>query len=136
MTLDQASLRQDLPTIYAVHSAVKAGLEQARDAKVLGSSLQCSVVISVEDIKVAATLERYADELDAMFVVSSVDVNVLMSGEGWTYTETFEAQGAKGLVSILPPKQSKCARCWRYLATEEDGLCKRCDDVVAEMPSV
>lgn len=118
-----------------MHNAVKAGSEQARDAKALGSSLQCSVVVSTEDNQVAATLGRYADELDAIFVVSSVEINKPLPGETpWMYTQEFEIEGAKGAVHILPPKQEKCSRCWRYLAEEEDGLCGRCDDVVAETP--
>lgn len=72
--MDQAQLRLDLPILSAVHDAVKAGLELGRESKALGSSLQCSVNISVNDDRLAAVLKEYLDELDAMFVVSSVGV--------------------------------------------------------------
>lgn len=133
--MPQDVLRDDLPIISEVHSAVKATLEQARSDKVLGSSLQCSVSLVVEGDKVAEVLERYVDELDAIFVVSSVEVNkALPEGAAWTYEQEFEVQDAKVKVHISPPKQEKCSRCWRYVAPVEDALCGRCEDVVSAMP--
>lgn len=131
LTIPQEQVREDMTAISAVHSAVKATLEQARLDKVLGSSLQCSVILTVENDKVANTLERYADELDSIFVVSSVEVNKsLQENPAWSYVQDFEIQGGKVAVQVLPPKQEKCSRCWRYLAPAEDGLCVRCDEVV------
>lgn len=120
--------------LTAAHDAVKAGLEQAREAKAVGSSLQCSIMIDTEDAQLARTLEEYMDELDAMFVVSRVDVNRPVQGQGqaaWQYSRKIELQGSPaGTVHVLPPQQEKCSRCWRYLAEHEDGLCPRCDGVV------
>lgn len=120
-----------MTVISGVHNAVKATLEQARTDKVLGSSLQCSVTLSVENEQVAKVLERYLDELDTIFVVSSVEVNrPIPEGPAWSYVQEFEVQNSKVGVHILPPKHEKCSRCWRYLAPVEDELCGRCDDVV------
>ncbi|KAL7787379.1 tRNA synthetases class I domain-containing protein [Trichoderma ceciliae] len=133
LTLDQAQLRLHLPILSAVHDAVKAGLEQGRESKALGSSLQCSLNICVNDDRLAAVLEEYLDELDAMFVVSSVELNSPLSTEAhdWCHSKEFTVDGIQGVVHVLPPKQSKCSRCWRYLAEEEDGLCGRCEEVTA-----
>lgn len=138
LTIDQSKLRQDLPTLTAVHDAVKAGLEQAREAKALGSSLQCSVTITTEGSEAASVLEDYLDELDAMFVVSHVELNKpIPDGSSWCYTKEFKLQGtAKGTVHVLPPKEEKCSRCWRYVAEEEEGLCGRCEEVVGAAASV
>ncbi|KAG6315466.1 hypothetical protein E4U44_001331 [Claviceps purpurea] len=136
LTIDPAQLRKDFAQLTAVHSAVKAALEQAREAKAVGSSLQCSVLINTEDAQLTHTLADYLDELDTMFVVSRVDVNVdvkqtLESSLAWHYTRDIEIQGTPaGTVHVLPPQQEKCSRCWRYLAEQEDGLCRRCDDVM------
>lgn len=136
LTIDPAQLRKDFAQLTAVHSAVKAALEQAREAKAVGSSLQCSVLINTEDAHLARTLADYLDELDTMFVVSRVDVNAdvkqtLEGSPAWHYTRDIEIQGAPtGTVHVLPPQQGKCSRCWRYLAEQEDGLCRRCDDVM------
>jgi len=35
-------------------------------------------------------------------------------------------------VVVSRPSGTKCGRCWRYLEIRENGLCKRCDDVVKE----
>lgn len=137
LTLDQAQLRLHLSILSAVHDAVKAGLEQGRESKALGSSLQCSLNISVTDDRLATVLKEYLDELDAMFVVSSVELNTPLSldNHDWCYSKDFAVDGMQGVVHVLPPKQSKCSRCWRYVAEEEDGLCGRCEDVIAATAS-
>ncbi|RDA86043.1 hypothetical protein CP532_4702 [Ophiocordyceps camponoti-leonardi (nom. inval.)] len=138
LTVSQTRLRRDLPSLMAVRGAVKAGLEEARAAGVLGSSLQSSVVITTadatadstaEDRELAATLGCYLDELDAMLVVSHVGLNEQMANDvdGWSFVKPFEG----GHVHVLPPRHHKCARCWRYLATSEhELLCGRCDEAV------
>lgn len=133
LTVQPDKLRADMPALAAVHDAVKAGLEQAREAKALGSSLQCSVVIVTEDAGLTATLQDYMDELDAMYVVSHVDLNTPLPEERpWCYSKPIELHGdQKGTVHVLPPKQAKCSRCWRYVAEEDDGICGRCEEVVA-----
>lgn len=131
MTIPQAELREHVPTILEVHNAVKATLELARSNKVLGSSLQSSVYLFVEDRRVATVLEKYSDELDAIFVVSSVHINQsIPEGPEWSFAQEFDVQDTKVKVHVLPPQQAKCLRCWRYMAPAEDSLCGRCDDVV------
>ncbi|KAI1414080.1 isoleucyl-tRNA synthetase [Hypoxylon sp. FL1857] len=132
LTRDLTSLRKDIPVLMSAHAAIKFGLEAARGDKVLGSSLQSSVILDVADSPTLDVLQKYADELEAMFVVSSVDINTAFPVDPeWRYTKEFEANGVKGTAIVLPPKQSKCPRCWRYVAPEEDQLCHRCEDVVA-----
>jgi isoleucyl-tRNA synthetase len=129
-------VRKDQGIITEVHSAVKATLEQARTAKVLGSSLQSSVILEIEEGKAAAVLGRYLDELEDIFVVSSVQINQpLPDSPDWAYQQEFEIQDAKLKVHVLPPKQEKCSRCWRYVAPVEDALCGRCEEVVGALPT-
>jgi isoleucyl-tRNA synthetase len=151
LTLDLDSVRADMPFLMAAHAAIKASLERARTDKAVGSSLQSSVILVLdadiadpkrleqstkrEDIAAAALL-RYADELEAMFVVSSVEINgQVPSDPAWIYKQEFDMAGAKVTANILPPKQAKCSRCWRYVAEQEaeDALCKRCEDVVGRL---
>ncbi|EFY86671.1 putative isoleucine--tRNA ligase [Metarhizium acridum CQMa 102] len=135
LTVDPDKLRRDAVFLGIVHGAVKAGLEQAREAKALGSSLQCSILINTENNELATLLDEYLDELDAMFVVSHVDVNRAVDDEpAWCYTREFELPAAPGgTVHVLPPRREKCSRCWRYLAAQEDGLCVRCEDAVGDV---
>lgn len=119
----------------SIHTVVKSNLEQGRLAKVLGSSLQSSVIITTDDETVTSTLQKYAHELEAMFVVSSVEINANVPLESeWRYEGTFEINGAaRGTVSVLPPRDHKCPRCWRYIAPAEDALCGRCEDAVSRL---
>ena len=117
----------------AVDAAIKSALELARTAKVLGSSLQGSVILEIPNEKTASMLKQYEDELDAMFVVSSVELNSSLPEAEWKFSNDFEVDGVQCKAWVLPPKQSKCPRCWRYVAPKEDALCKRCDDTVASL---
>ncbi|PHH70611.1 hypothetical protein CDD80_5890 [Ophiocordyceps camponoti-rufipedis] len=125
LTVAQSRLRRDLPTLMAVREGVKAGLEEARAAGALGSSLQSRVVLETEDSEVAATLGFYLDELDAMLVVSHVSLNEPVVEGG--HVKPF---GSAARAHVLRPVQHKCPRCWRYLAASEDELCGRCDEAV------
>ncbi|KAK6072239.1 isoleucyl-trna synthetase [Seiridium cupressi] len=138
LTQDLAVLRGDMPILMDVHAAIKTGLEKARADKAVGSSLQSSVLVLTSDTATSAILQRYAGELADMFVVSSLEVNArdgLPNSPDWDkYTQEFPVNGlgAKGTVTILPPKDSKCPRCWRYVAPAEDELCGRCEGVVKD----
>jgi isoleucyl-tRNA synthetase len=115
----------------ATHAAIKVASERARSDKVLGSSLQCSVILEVPQGKALSSLIPLKDELETMFVVSSVDLNETVPQTDWAFSEAFDVYGSQCLAWILPPKQAKCPRCWRYVAPVEDQLCDRCEDVVA-----
>lgn len=117
----------------SAHAAIKSASELARTAKVLGSSLQCSVILEIPDEKTTSVLKPFEDELEAMFVVSSVEINAPLPEAEWQFSQTFEVNGVQCTGWVLPPKESKCPRCWRYVAPAEDALCKRCDDIVASM---
>ncbi|KAK1752550.1 hypothetical protein QBC47DRAFT_453996 [Echria macrotheca] len=129
LCLDEEELRKAVPVLMRTHAAIKAASEEARVNKWLGSSLGCSVVLQVEDEDALGVLRRFADELETMFVVSSVGVNVHVPAENevaWRVAHEFEL----GRVWVLPPGRAKCVRCWRYVAPVEDGLCRRCEEVV------
>ncbi|CAH0056570.1 unnamed protein product [Clonostachys solani] len=133
--LDENTLRGDWSIIAPIRESVKYALEQARESKDIGSSLQCQVIVQTTNEQVKSCLERYRDELDSLFNVSSVEINApLPQDPVWIYQHAFEQDDWNGSVHVVPPTESKCSRCWRYLAEEEDGLCKRCDDVVAKLP--
>lgn len=128
----ESQLREAVPVLMSAHAAIKAASERARAEKVLGSSLQCSVILEVPDGSAAlSSLAALAHELEAMFVVSSVELNGAVPESDWGFSEAFEARGSQCLAWVLPPRQSKCPRCWRYVAPKEDELCGRCEEVVA-----
>lgn len=145
LTRDLGALRADIPVLMAAYTAIKAALERARVDKVLGSPLQSFVILSPTpgSPEVKAVLERYADELDALFVVSSVLVlpkpPELGGDVPWSYTQDIVLAGeggsgggdaVVGQALVLPPRHDKCPRCWRYVARVEGALCRRCRTVV------
>lgn len=129
LTHSDEEIRKAIPVISRTHAAIKAAAEEARVNKWLGSALQSSVVLKVENPKALGVLQKFAEELDAIFVVSSVDINGEVDDAAeWKVIKEFEY----GTVIALPPKQTKCPRCWRYVAPKEDALCGRCDAIVGE----
>ncbi|KAL2256650.1 hypothetical protein VTK26DRAFT_1355 [Humicola hyalothermophila] len=141
---DEAELRRAMPVLMDAHAAIKSASEMARADGVMGSSLQCSVVLEVppEGFKdehgrtcgAIEVLRRFEDELAAMFVVSSVELNneEAVREAQWKYSGWFTVDGISCHAHVLPPKQAKCPRCWRYVAPKEDELCGRCERVVRE----
>lgn len=111
--------------IYAVREAVNKKLEEKRNEKVIGKSLEAKVIITVADEKTAERLNSYT-ELKDVFIVSAVEI------------QTGEVSGETGMnITIEKASGNKCERCWCY--SEEVGkitlhptLCKRCAEVVGE----
>ena len=111
--------------IYAVREAVNKKLEEKRNEKVIGKSLEAKVIITVADEKTAERLNSYT-ELKDVFIVSAVEI------------QTGEVSGDTGMnITIEKASGNKCERCWCY--SEEVGkitlhptLCKRCAGVVGE----
>ena len=101
--------------IYSTREAVNKVLEEKRNEKFIGKSLEAEIIVHSSE----ADYNRYADiadHLSDILIVSGVTVE---KSEGET---TFEVVKAKG---------NKCERCWCYSITvgedsEHPTLCKRC----------
>jgi len=132
LTLDEEGLRANIPALMSAHHAIKGASETARENKLMGSSLQCRVVLQVpEGTEQFDRFAKYKDELADMFVVSSLELNgEIPSSCEWKYERDFEVDGQPCKVWVLPPKQPKCPRCYRYVAPKEDELCGRCEELV------
>jgi isoleucyl-tRNA synthetase len=130
-----ATIERDISAITGAKSAISTALEEARGQKLIGSSLQSSVVLSIPSGNPLSTFQNYLNELEAIFVVSSIELG---DGKGvvedrkpeWHFMAEFEVGGQKAEAWVLPPKDHKCPRCWRYVAPVEDELCGRCDEEV------
>jgi len=44
-------------------------------------------------------------------------------------------EGKEWEIMIVKPEKYKCRRCWAFTAEKEDGLCRRCADVVEHIPA-
>jgi len=124
------SLPTEIATLMSANAAIKTAQEEGRATKLIGSSLQSSVVLTLP-AESQELFQRYADELADIFVVSSVEF-----GDGgeraakWRFKAEFDAPGGRATAWVLPPREEKCPRCWKYVAPAEDQLCGRCEGVV------
>jgi len=107
--------------LIALREQVVAEIEPLRQKKVIGSSLQAKVILSVPAGDLAF-LQQQALELPTLFIVSDVELRPSGSDE-----RTVLIERAGGV---------KCERCWRYVASVSAdpawaGLCDRCQDALA-----
>lgn len=101
--------------IYSAREAVNKVLEDARNAKVIGKSLEAGIIIHASE----NDYEKYnslAEQLTEILIVSSVAVE---KSDSETSFEVVRAEGGK------------CERCWcysKYVGTnhEHPTLCNRC----------
>jgi isoleucyl-tRNA synthetase len=124
-------ISDNIPWLLKANAAIKTAQEEARAKKVIGSSLQSSVFLQLSE-RASHLFDRYRDDLENIFVVSSVEIGAQFLQEGdWVFSEDFDTPCGKGTAWVQPPKQDKCPRCWRYVAPAEDELCERCKQVVS-----
>jgi isoleucyl-tRNA synthetase len=110
--------------LFAIREDVLKTLETARTDKLIGSSLEAKVVLTATG-KTYELLNRYADELRYIFIVSQVELNQASSGEA----VSVQVQRADG---------EKCERCWNYSSRVSESeryptACERCTAALAEI---
>ena len=114
---------------------VNKALEEARQASVIGHSLDAGVWVAPTDPdspagkEWAALLARYRDELATLCIVSQVDVGPHANGVPPSPLLVDLA------IRVSPAAGAKCARCWNYRTSvgaseTHPDICHRCDAVV------
>lgn len=101
--------------IYAARESANKALEDARNEKIIGKSLESKIIIKSSE----ADFERYSDlakQLTEILIVSDVEIE---KNDGETVFEVAKAEGGK------------CERCWCYSKYvgenhEHPTLCQRC----------
>lgn len=130
-------------SILAIRDEVNQQLEKARVEKSLGSSLEASIVLYVEDEGLRKTLEDLQqskngqDALRYTFIASHVKlVNTAAEAEAAPYSSTASLDG-NGVftVGVSKASGSKCSRCWNYSEhvgqdSEHSQICERCLPVI------
>jgi isoleucyl-tRNA synthetase len=135
--VDEQWLDSDLEnkwnTLLAVRGEVTKVLEDARNIKTIGHSLDAAVTLCVED-DLLSDLKPYADDLKTIFIVSGA--SLVPEGEK---TGDFVKTGLSGLhIRVEKAAGEKCQRCWIYDATvgsipEQPGVCVRCNAALKEI---
>jgi isoleucyl-tRNA synthetase len=116
-----------------VRREVTKALETARKQKIIGHSLDASVVLTLPP-EFAPDLEGYQEDLRSICIVSGLEfVDKGSIGGGY---ESEEYPGL--LIKVIASPYPKCDRCWMHDSTVgQDGqypsLCKRCANIVREL---
>jgi isoleucyl-tRNA synthetase len=114
--------------VFAVRDVVLRALEEARNAKLIGSSLEARVAL-LTDAEAYQLLQHYRDDLRYIFIVSQVDI--ALAGEGEALTDGVQ-------VTINHAAGEKCERCWNYSTRVGESsryptACERCVVALAEI---
>ncbi len=122
-------------------SAVNAKLEVLREKKVIGSSLQASVVLDVNDAvgrRVAQALRRLAaDALHRVDGHARPPRGERRAGADRSAAAApADGSAREWTIDAAPAQGEKCPRCWRIVpavssASDSAGLCERCVDAMA-----
>lgn len=123
---DSDALEQKWASLIAIRDDVLKSLEKARDAKLIGKSLEAAVTLYVKPE--TAFLKDTAD-LDKLLIVSQVTVV-----EGVKVPEAAD-QYTRLAVAVSPAEGEKCERCWSILPSvgkdeEHPTLCAHCAETV------
>jgi isoleucyl-tRNA synthetase len=118
---------EDWLTLRAVRDEVLKALEEARNSKQIGGSLEAQVTLAASD-PVYSVLARYRDHLCYLFIVSAVHLKQGVSGNG----------SSSVTVGVNKADGKKCERCWNYSThVGEDPVyptvCERCIAVLKEI---
>jgi isoleucyl-tRNA synthetase len=113
--------------LFVIRDQVLAALETARINKEIGSSLDAKVIIMPNALtENRILLERYADQLRYIFIVSEVEIGE--RGQHMTLNQ----------VKIERAKGQKCERCWNYSTRVGQSprfptVCERCVAALEEI---
>jgi len=105
--------------LLRLRSIVGQAIEQARQEKLIGNTLEARVVLN-SDSDVTEKIPR--EELEEFFVLSDLTVQ----------------QAKEASASVTKTPYEKCARCWRHRPTvgtskAHPDLCDRCESVIIGM---
>jgi isoleucyl-tRNA synthetase len=109
------SLRSNWERIFAIRDEVLKALEDARGEKLIGSSLDAKVILTVDKDTTRFLLD-YFEQLRYIFIVSQVEVH---EGNADIHVRIEKADG------------TKCERCWNYSIRVGEfekypTVCERC----------
>jgi isoleucyl-tRNA synthetase len=115
--------------IFAVREVVLRALEEARIAKVIGSSLEAQVSIAASD-ETYDLLESYLNDLRYIFIVSQVNLSRAKE------SDATESVGVN--VTVERATGEKCERCWNYSTRVGESeryptVCERCVEALTEI---
>ncbi|MBR2460692.1 MAG: isoleucine--tRNA ligase [Clostridia bacterium] len=109
--------------LFDMRDTVLFALENARNAKLIGKSLEAKVTVKCADDDTLGFLASFGEELADVFIVSAVS---LAKGEC--------ADGQSIEVNVSRAEGEKCARCWKHsvnaISFDGEFVCPRCKAIL------
>ncbi|KAF9581664.1 hypothetical protein BGW38_001232 [Lunasporangiospora selenospora] len=152
------TLREEFVVVRFLRTEVNQLLEQARTAKLIGSSLEADVelqfltsALGTKDslnvnLDTKQSLEqvvaKYKDDFARYFITSKVKVSREEAGADDDKKDTqlyfkreVVAPCKDGSCRLIVRRAllNKCPRCWTFTSVDQDALCPRCGPVVASL---
>ncbi len=124
---EMKELREEWDTLMQVRDVALKALEEARQAKVIGSGLEAQVTLHAPK-SLLDLLHKHEHDLRYLFIVSLVRI-----------VETHVADGIGALrAEIAKAPGQKCERCWNYSVhvgenAEYPTICERCSDAIGQI---
>ncbi len=119
LLIDYKKEKEIVSKIISLRDVVNKEIEEKRNEKVIGKSLEASVKIQINDPEFKFLEE--INNLDLYLIVSNVEfVNNLNSKEGIA-------------VTVEKYSNDNCQRCWKFYNKEEldeNGLCPKCKEII------
>ena len=115
-------VKADFAKLHVLRDAVLKALEESRQNKTIGKSLEAHVTLNVSDEDKALLEKNFKDKVNQWLIVSKVDY----TSEDLPKYDDFgiKVEKVAGVV---------CPRCWNITdSTDPEGLCDRCKKVLAK----
>ena len=117
--IEDAALEAKWDKLLEVRDDVNKALEESRNEKVIGKSLEAAVEVYSNDAEVVKLLNS-VDNLNQFFIVSKVEVK---ENDGVAYD--------LATVKVTKAEGHRCERCWNIVdEVNEEGLCPRCASIL------
>ena len=117
--IDDTALEAKWDKLLEVRDDVNKALEESRNEKVIGKSLEAAVEVYSNDAEVVELLNSVAN-LNQFFIVSKVEVK---ENDGVAYD--------LATVKVTKAEGHRCERCWNIVdEVNEEGLCPRCASIL------
>ncbi len=126
-------LAEEWKKIIEIRGEVTKALEDARVKKLIGHSLDASIIIYTDGDRYDI-LEKYKDDLRTIFIVSEVSMIKGDKADG-----IFKSLDIEGLsIQVKLASGEKCERCWIHdisvgADSEQPTICSRCQNALGEM---
>lgn len=118
--------------LLKIREVVTKALEEERQEKRIGNSLEASLKLYVKGETVSSFLTSFGENLADLFIVSGAAVETV--DEIPSDARCDETVAGFG-VQVLPAQGEKCERCWKYKPevgtfSDHPGICSRCHGAI------